>query len=181
MAIETEQTLDAYLSAALARLQETWNDTKVGLVAAALVAPDGAIFTATSIQLQPGRYIHAERAAIQLARSHGLSSLAPDAIMAVTLSPCIRPLATRDGPACVELLLDSGIRRVHVGVIDPKQGDAETYEKLGLKLSVTRDKRLSEACNALLGVFTTYGNQVNTNISGVKKELGAEFLRQAAA
>jgi pyrimidine deaminase RibD-like protein len=169
------------LSAALARLQETWNDAKVGLVAAALVAPDGAIFTATSIQPQPGRYIHAERAAIQLARNYGFPSLAPDTIMAITLSPCIRPSETRDGPACVELLLNSGIRHVHVGVIDPKQGDAETYQKLGLKLSVTRDKRLSEMCNALLGVFTTYGNQVNTNISGVKNELGAEFLRRATA
>lgn len=169
-------TCDALLCIALARLHECWMEERVGLVAAAISVSDGASFSATSYQYRIGEYIHAEANAIEVAHKYGIHDFSKNVIMAITLSPCIRDSRSRIGVSCVDRLRDLGIRRIHVGVIDQKQGDAERYRKLGFELTVTESQRLSGACHALLGVFDKFGNRVNTDIVGVKKELGPFFL-----
>jgi len=172
---------DALLGVALARLKHAWLDQGVGLVSAALGLPDGAIYTATSFQSEPGKYVHAELATICLAERHSVADAIANSTMAITISPCVRASSTRVGISCVDLLKKYGIRRVHVGVIDPTQGSLTSYQEIGLDLSVTEEKPMAKACEALLKVFEKYGNRVNTDIETVNNEIGIEFLQRAAA
>ena len=123
-----------------------------------------------------GRYYHAEYEAIRVAKSHG-AQIQSSAAIAVTLSPCMKGMAkSRIGPPCTQVLKDLGILRVHAGVIDPLYSSEEEYARVGIDLTTTRNPRLARACISLLAVFTKFGNRVNEDIVGVKRELGAGFL-----
>jgi pyrimidine deaminase RibD-like protein len=170
-----DESYDTLLAFALTTLADRWWEPQVGLVAAALLLPEGASYAATSYMAATGRYYHAEHQAVETAKANGSRTLS-NAAMAVTLSPCTKGMATsRIGPPCVQLLKNSGIFRVHTGVVDPLFSNEGEYANVGIKLTVTQNPRLVRACSSLLAVFTQFGRRVNTDIVGVKRELGTDF------
>ncbi len=62
---------------------------------------------------------HAEKVA--LSRVSEKSDL-PDATLYTTLEPCTREVRSKPLECCTELVLQSGIKRVFIGILDPNQG-----------------------------------------------------------
>src|SRR5579884_2436291 len=82
---------DNYLLNALQHLFSRWLENDTGLVVAALVDGDKAVY-ATSVLNPDGTWKHAERNALErFEAAHG--KLGKDAVMLVSLSPCIRGAA----------------------------------------------------------------------------------------
>ena len=112
--------MDELLEAAIDRLRQDWTMPGVGIVAAALSTPSGQIVTGTSVQPRPGAYKHAEAVVIDRANEIGLS-MSTDIRFAVTLSPCIFYLPSREGDSCARVLQRNNIKNIYVGCIDKRQ------------------------------------------------------------
>lgn len=80
-------------------------------VGAALRTVDGRVFAGAT---EPPGGRHAERVALDAARAAGASTLG--ATVAVTLEPCSHTGRT---PPCADALVEAGVSRVVVGVVDP--------------------------------------------------------------
>lgn len=137
------EAIDDYLRESLVRLRDSKN-LKKGVVAAALI-DSGKVVYVTSELLENGRWLHAERKAVNEYISE-YGALSDDAILAVSLSPCIKDSISREGTSCGDLLLgkdrslgNAPVARVHVGVIDPFQADESFYRALEFGFTLTSD------------------------------------------
>ena len=120
---------------------------------------------------------HAERNAYeQFCKQFGSPS--PEAIFVVTLSPCLANLKYRKEPSCSELMRRVGVTRTHFGIIDDIQASSiKDYEKLGITASYTTNLYLSRVCERLMSLFSTYDARINSDLLGIKKELGNDFFK----
>lgn len=153
-------------------------EDQVGLVACGIFGPSHPAIIVTSETAGPGKWLHAERNAIEQCETR-FGRIDPGSLLVVTLSPCTRQeFTSRHGAPCAELIQGRGISRVHTGVIDPKQaptGLAE-YTSRGIDLSVTTDDRCRTICARLLGVFQKYGNRVNSDLINIKREIDFDIF-----
>lgn len=98
-----------------------------------------------------GRWNHAEHEAMALAQEHEVDL--SKAIVVTTLGPCIKAGNTREHVSCTDLLLGSGVKNVHIGVLDYNQADLDLYRKVGLPVTVSSDPMLTQTCAYLRSYF----------------------------
>lgn len=154
-----KENLDYYLKLALKNLKNSKNKRK-GVVAAALIDKNKVVYS-TSEKIKKGTWIHAERNAIKYyIKKYGLPS--KNAIMVVSLSPCLKKKTIgREGDSCSNLLLGKDkkypkikIKRVHIGIIDPTEGNKNTYKKMGFNLTISSNYKIKTTCKNLFGYFS---------------------------
>jgi pyrimidine deaminase RibD-like protein len=165
---------DRLLYDVIAVLADKWSDPKCGLVSCGLFSPKHPPVIKTSLQHEEGKWIHAERNAIDnFVLKYGPPG--DDTIVIVTLSPCISTISSaRVGSSCSDLLLGYGLRSVHIGAIDinEKIHGIHAYREIGFEASLSGDVKLRAVCNGLLTIFKEYGNRVNYEIAKIKNTVG---------
>lgn len=155
--VEQQHLLDTHLERVLRHLA-TLPDDETGVVAAAVIDGEQTTYEGSGVP-GPGQTVHAERNAIR-AYYEEYGEPSDDAWVVTTLSPCVYPMAGREGCSCTDLLRGDdpdlpAIPRFHTGCIDPSQVDEETYRQLGLTVSVTTDPVLQTCCRNLCEFFQT--------------------------
>ena len=120
---------------------------KYGLVAACIIDMKNRKVFGINLPGANGTRRHAERVAID-AYHKRYGKILPGAIIVITLSPCNRPMAERDGPSCQDLLLQAGIEKVYSGYMDPSQHSDHPFVE-----ETTRNDDLWEACKQLSDSF----------------------------
>ena len=155
-------------------LKENWEDPKSGIVAAGIFDPLYPPVLATSYQIQEGKWIHAERHALQLfLKKHERPG--PDTVVIVTLSPCLKMLSdSRIGNSCTDLLCKHKLHHVYAGAMDSAQNSFsyKEYKKYGLDLTLSIDKYCKRVCEGLLKIFQEYGSKVNIDLPTIKNKIG---------
>ena len=123
-------------------------DPDLGMVAAAVLDPDGNCASAVNYPDEQGRRVHAERAALDAYREQ-FGELPKGCTIITTLSPCTEDMPDRHGESCTDLINSTGIRRVYAGYADPSQD--ETHKKF--KLMITANPRIKSLCKAYADTF----------------------------
>jgi pyrimidine deaminase RibD-like protein len=122
------------------------NDKIYGRVGAAIIDPSGHVVCATAFQHRDGRWVHAERAALQeYRRMYGRIPIG--SVMVSTLSPCTddMPFEWRRGESCTSMCLRNKISRAHYGYLDHTQSN----EFGDLVTSVTTNALVANRCRSL--------------------------------
>ncbi len=166
--------MDQYLEKTIQHLAKHWFEADVGIVAAGLI--DGANETyATSYRNGPVWY-HAERNAYDLfQKKYGEPS--KNAVFVSTLSPCIDDLKYRKEYSCCTLISSLGIQKIYFGVLDTHHTPSlDTYKQLGFHPTLTQNEKLHAICKKLMQLFAQYESRINTDLIGIKKELGPLFF-----
>ena len=156
---------DDYLRKALKHLFDHWLNAETGLVVAALVVGDKGIY-ATSTLNPDGTWKHAERNALETFEAAYGQPPSKDAMMLVSLSPCIRDAgsntsfgdlknaASREGESCSTLLRQYGITHIGFGIIDSLDArSVADYTALGFNVVTISDRTVLATCKALNGMF----------------------------
>jgi pyrimidine deaminase RibD-like protein len=172
---------DERLKLVIRHLIDHWMDPLVGIVACGIFDPAHCPVIATSERVEEGKWLHAERNALQQFQSN-YGNPGPETIVVVTLSPCIIPMLTsRAGSSCTELLRNCGLILVHAGVIDPVhvRGGIPEYKEHGIHLTTPDDEYCKTICNGLLNIFQVYGDRVNRDLLVVKKEIKYNIFEPA--
>lgn len=166
--------MDQYLEMALQYLIQHWNEPNTGIVAAALIDGEKQIF-ATSYRSGDNWY-HAERNAFDSFKQK-FGQPSSNSIIISTLSPCIHSLKYRKEPSCCDLISELGIKSIHFGVLDTHHASSlDTYRQLGFNATLTQDSKLNRLCIKLMNLFSQYESRINTDLIGIKKELGDAFF-----
>lgn len=172
------QFLDLQLQNTLDYLKDSWLDPRSGFVASTLI-DNGKSVTTTNTFVTGDKLRHAEFNAVSLfEEKYGVVS--PDAVLVVSLSPCIVYSGYREGPACSQFLLDKGITRVHVGLIHEKQGGLENYRKMGFVISETSNEKIKSVSQSLLDLYVANKNLIADNLDEwlkLKKKVGLEIFK----
>lgn len=166
---------DNILIETLKFLELNWLNENVGIVACCLVDGNKKVFATSSKHGVFWR--HAERNAYQ--KFKDLYSVQPshDALFVVTLSPCIKQLKYRHEDSCTTLMNQLGIKRVHFGVLDEMHATScERYVHAGLIPSTSEDSWCIAMCEKLKDLFNIYDTRINSDLLGIKHELGNEFF-----
>lgn len=177
--VKTDENLDEYLKLALDHLKEKWSEPKVGFVSCIIKDGKNVVFSTNTFE-DNGKIVHAERNGIDLFEQK-YGKISKNAIIVVTLSPCIVYSKNRIGSSCSSLLRDKEIKMLHFGYLHEKQGSLETYERLGFIPSVTKDLSLSSICENLLNLYLSNKNDLMNNIDSwlrVKREVGVSIFNQ---
>jgi len=120
------------------------NPDYYGMVAAAVVDPDGRVVKAVNHRDDAGdKRIHGERAAIE-AYERRYGQVTPECTIVTTLSPCSERMDDRYGESCEDLLDDYGITDIYCGYQDPTQDSGYT---------VTDNEKIQELCKAFADTF----------------------------
>ena len=115
-----------------------------GMVAAAVVDPDGRVVKAVNHRDDASdKRVHGERAAIE-AYERKYGRVTPDCTIVTTLSPCSERMDDRYGESCEDLLDDYGITDIYCGYQDPTQDSGYT---------VTDNEKIKELCKAFADTF----------------------------
>ena len=178
-------TDEGYMQMALDEARKAWGQTQSNPMVGAVIVENGEVVS---------RGYHAKfggpHAEVQ-ALSHLGRKPSSDAVMYVTLEPCC---STGKTPPCTEAIMDSGIRKVVIGAIDPDprhQGrGVEILNAAGIETVVGV---LSDACEDLNLIFnhvakshepflaaktaTTLDGKVSTR-SGSSKWITGELARE---
>ena len=173
--------LDGLLKQVIYYLAQSWMNPEVGLVASGIFHSTYLPSIATSEQRAVGKWLHAERNAIQrFEEMYGNNIIGPNSIVVVTLTPCVLKSDSREGSSCLDLFRDKGIKQVHAGVLDSSHTgmNIKDYQSLGINLTLTEDKRCRIVCQKLLQIFEKYGQRVNSDIQGVKQEVDYHFFEE---
>jgi len=153
-ALSIEQ-LDHLLFLALKSLKDKPVDQRSAVVAGVFDPSTGKFFigyaTNTNTEAGYGKWNHAEFEAMNLAQNNGVD-LSQTTIV-TSLGPCIMNSVSRAHISCTENIIDAGIKRVHIGVLDERQADVAFYEIVGLKTTVTSDPSLTKVCAGLNNYF----------------------------
>ena len=125
-------------------LQGQSNNPKYyGLVAACIIAPDGKLCASTGSR-DNGHWRHAERNAIdKFLEKYG--EIPKGSTCVVTLSPCNRPMDSRYGESCSDLIAPYEFAKVYCGYKDPSQDDDDSIE--------TGNTKLKELCKKIADTF----------------------------
>lgn len=114
-----------------------------GLVAACIIAPDGKLCASTGSRYN-GHWRHAERNAIdKFQEKYG--EIPKGSTCVVTLSPCNRPMDSRYGESCSDLIAPYEFAQVYCGYKDPSQDDDDSIE--------TNNAKLKELCKKIADTF----------------------------
>jgi pyrimidine deaminase RibD-like protein len=169
------EELDTILLETLTFLSKNWLDPNTGIVACCLVDGDKKAFATSS--KNPPFWIHAERNAYTTFKHQYQSEPSSSAFFVVTLSPCLIDLKHRQEASCTDLLNQLGIKRIHFGVLDAMHAKSlDAYRQAGLLPSLSKDSTCKILCEKLMGLFATYDARINTDLMGIKKELGEDFF-----
>lgn len=170
---------DNLLAQTLRHLYTHWYEENVGIVSCCLADGSNKAF-ATSTR-DGKNWKHAERNAYEKFQTlYGQPS--SNSIFVVTLSPCLKNLKYREQSSCSELMKKIGIARTHFGVLDTMHVSClEDYKNYGLQASVTKDASLASMCKNLMAIFSDYDSRINTDLLGIKEELGSNFFGNIAA
>jgi len=141
---DTQQELDSILARCceLVLNGQEQDSEYYGMVGACVVYPNGQLIFGINYEANDGRRIHAEHAALERC-----DEIDPKCIIVTTLSPCNRPMADREGPACEEIIKSYGIEHVYCGYKDPTQDHDDSIE--------TDNTKLRELCKKLADTFLT--------------------------
>lgn len=170
--------LDKELYRLLNHLRGRWFDANSGFVACTLT-DGGKSVTTTNIFESGDKIKHAERRAVEMLES-GIGKISPKAVAVVTLSPCVVDSGYRDGSSCSQLLVDKGIKRVHVGLMHEKQGGFEKYKQLGFDITATEDEHVREVSQRLLDLYVANKNLVAEDLDQwkrIKNEVGLSIFK----
>lgn len=168
---------DAILGETLEFLRKNWLNSDTGIVACCIVDGDKKAF-ATSSRNVPF-WKHAEKNAYLEFKKLYASEPSPSAIFVVTLSPCLSDLKYRQEESCSALLQQLGVKRIHFGVLDKMHADSlEKYYQIGLSPSLSEQGSYQMVCEKLMGLFAQYHSRINSDLIGIKKELGSSFFRE---
>ena len=129
-------------------MQGKRKDRNLGMVAAAVLDPDGNCVSAVNYPDEQGRRVHAERAALDAYREQ-FGQLPKGCTIITTLSPCTEDMPDRHGECCTDLINSTNVRRVYAGYSDPSQ--EETHNKF--KLMITTNPRIKSLCKAYADTF----------------------------
>lgn len=163
---------DDVLLQAILLLRDTWENPEVGIVAAAIVDPRFEPVFGVSLRTPSRRWLHAERNVLQeFENRYGVPG--QNALMITTLSPCTKVNSlSRAGKPCAQLLMEKRFRRVHTGCIDlcaAPRGDMD-YRPYGFELSLTDHPVCKRICDILCGLFSCYGQRINSDIERIKAD-----------
>lgn len=142
-------SLDEQLDQILTRLCEVVvqgqkENPELGMVAAAVLDPEGNCVTGINYPAPDGRRVHAERAAIENYTDR-FGPIPPNSIVITTLSPCNQHMDERAGESCQDLLDQHGIDSVYCGYVDPTQ---ESHQ-----VGLTANKKIQALCRAFADTF----------------------------
>jgi pyrimidine deaminase RibD-like protein len=98
-----------------------------------------------------GKWNHAEYEAMMFALENGVDLTR--AIVVTSLGPCLIDSTSRAHKSCSEILVEAGVKSVHIGVLDNRQADVALYRKMGLQTTVSQDQLLSKVCADLNDYF----------------------------
>lgn len=166
--------LDNYLLQALNYLRERWYQEHIGIVVCALIDGDKTVYATSS---RNGKnWVHAERNAYnKFIKLFGQPST--NAAFIISLSPCIKHLKYRDEPSCSELIKNSGVSKIHFGVLDTLHASSlAEYSNAGLSPSLSKNSKIKMMCENLMSLFERYESRINTNLLDIKNELGDAFF-----
>lgn len=168
------ENLDRLLLETIGYLIDRWYERDVGIVASCLVDGDNKVFATSTRDGQ--NWKHAERNAYEAFRKvYGEPS--SDAVFVVTLSPCLKTLKYRGEPSCSQLMKELGVKRTHFGVLDDMHVNCpEDYAENALIATLTEDLRLADMCKKLMSMFAIYDSRINSDLLGIKLELGDQFF-----
>lgn len=169
--------LDDVLLETLQFLKQNWLDPEVGIVACCLV--DGAKKAFATSKKQGNYWTHAERNAYMNFKKVYGKEPSSSAIFVVTLSPCAASLKHRQEDSCSALLNQLNIKRVHFGVLDSMHAESlNSYSTIGLTPSLTVNSDCKVLCERLMSLFSKYDSRINSDLLGIKKELGDDFFNE---
>lgn len=153
------------------------NSDYYGMVGAAVVDNDNHVIQSTSYK-NKGKYVHAERAAIdKYVEQYG--QLEAGSIIVTTLSPCSRPIEDRYLDSCTSLINDSPIKKVYCGYSDPTQDKGENYKRKKFHIEVTKNKKIKLLCKKFADTFLKENlNEVNPNTLQGSEGPGLNECRQ---
>lgn len=158
-------------------LRKNWLNSDAGIVACCIADGEKKAFATSSRNIPFWR--HAERNAYLEFKKRYASEPSASAIFVVTLSPCLSALKYRQEESCAALLQQLGIKRVHFGVLDKMHVDSlEQYYQLGLTPSLSEQVPYQSICEKLMGLFAQYNSRINSDLIGIKNELGSSFFRE---
>lgn len=168
---------DDILRETLEFLRKNWLNENTGIVACCLVDGDKKSF-ATSSKNQPF-WKHAERNAYEEFKKQYDIEPSESAMFVVTLSPCVNNLKHRQEESCAHLMNQLGIKRIHFGVLDFMHADSlEIYRHAGLIPSLTGNTSYKMMCEKLMSLFSIYDSRINSDLIGIKNELGDHFFAE---
>ena len=118
-----------------------------GMVAAAVLDPDNNCVAATSYN-EDGKWVHAERAAIDAYHSRG-GRIPAGSIIITTCSPCSEKMDDRYSESCTDLINDTGVDLVYAGYEDPTQHESQAK----FKVEVSDNPKIHELCHVFASTF----------------------------
>lgn len=150
------EQLDHLLFLTLKALKDKPVEERSAVVAGVYDPQSGNFFigfaTNTNTEEGYGKWNHAEFEAMSLAKENGVD-LSLTTIV-TSLGPCLIDSVSRAHKSCTENILEAGIKRVHIGVLDQRQADVDFYENAGLNTTVTNDPILTKVCAGLNNYFS---------------------------
>jgi pyrimidine deaminase RibD-like protein len=170
--------LDRQLLNAIAFLEKKWLEPEVGFVACSLIDKK-KIVTATNIFVSGNKIRHAEFNAVNTFEEK-YGPVSSEALLVVTLSPCVVYSGYRDGPACSRFLLEKGITKLHVGLMHEKQGGVGVYRDMGFNISFSSNSKIKKISESLLELYVTNKNLVADDLNywlGVKRKIGLKIFK----
>lgn len=127
------------------------SDMDYGMVAAAVLDNDNRMIARLNQPARDGRRIHAERAAI-MAYESKYGDIPEGSIVLTTLSPCNKDMEERHGPACSDLIDQSGIKKVYCGYVDPTQYHGSKDHR-HFNMMETQNHNLRDLCERFAETF----------------------------
>ena len=123
------------------------NPDHYGMVAAAVLDPNDNCVASTSYH-EDGKWVHAERAAIDAYHSRG-GRIPAGSIIITTCSPCSEKMDDRYSESCTDLINDTGVDLVYAGYEDPTQHESQAK----FKVEVSDNPKIHELCHVFASTF----------------------------
>ena len=123
------------------------DSAEYGMVAAAVLDPENNCVASTSYH-EDGKWVHAERAAIDAYHSRG-GRIPAGSIIITTCSPCSEKMDDRYSESCTDLINDTGVALVYAGYEDPTQHESQAK----FKVEVSNNPKIHELCHVFASTF----------------------------
>ena len=123
------------------------DSAEYGMVAAAVLDPENNCVASTSYH-EDGKWVHAERAAIDAYHSRG-GRIPAGSIIITTCSPCSEKMDDRYSESCTDLINDTGVDLVYAGYEDPTQHESQAK----FKVKVSDKPKIHELCHVFASTF----------------------------
>lgn len=147
---QSENLDDEFFLRAVDRAQWAMGSTRPNPCVGAVLVKDGSVIAEG--HTHPPGGMHAEKHAIAVAEKETV-----DATLYVTLEPCSHFGRT---PPCTNAIINSGIKRVVFGVVDPNPrvsgSGISALKNAGIEVSQIKNARLIDLASALIKPFQTW-------------------------